>query len=451
MHNSLISNFWNSQEQNPPVSPLLRGVGSSFSFTIHATEWYARAGVIETPHGIIHTPTFMPVGTQAAMKWLTREQLLSTGAEISLVNTYHAYLQPGHEVVREFGGLHGFMQHPLPILTDSGGFQVFSLGAQMEKKHLARSRQQIEWKGKGTGKNPPSPLVRGAETNPLTNPPSLVKITEDGVHFRSHRDGSKHFFTPESVMDIEEALGADIIMAFDECASGESTHAYARKAMDRTHRWATRCVDRWKTLQDERAGRWLPYQALFAIMQGVIYDDLRVESCKYISDLDTPGVAIGWLSVGESKEDMYRIMDVLAPHLPYSKPHYLMGVGTPEDLVEGIARGIDMMDCVLPTRLARHGVAFSQFGNCKITNAKYALEKSGIPVHPELSTMVSRTYSLGYLKHLYTAGESLAGMLVSMHNIEYLVNIARKSREAILAGEFEKFRKRFWNEMNVSR
>ncbi len=449
MHNSLISNFWNSQEQNPPVSPLLRGVGSSFSFTIHATEWYARAGVIETPHGIIHTPTFMPVGTQAAMKWLTREQLLSTGAEISLVNTYHAYLQPGHEVVREFGGLHGFMQHPLPILTDSGGFQVFSLGAQMEKKHLARSSKQ--WEGKDFS-TPAAASTRNDKLgNPTQKPQSLVKITEDGVHFRSHRDGSKHFFTPESVMDIEEALGADIIMAFDECASGESTHAYARKAMDRTHRWATRCVDRWKTLQDERAGRWLPYQALFAIMQGVIYDDLRVESCKYISDLDTPGVAIGWLSVGESKEDMYRIMDVLAPHLPYSKPHYLMGVGTPEDLVEGIARGIDMMDCVLPTRLARHGVAFSQFGNCKITNAKYALEKSGIPVHPELSTMVSRTYSLGYLKHLYTAGESLAGMLVSMHNIEYLVNIARKSREAILAGEFEKFRKRFWNEMNVSR
>ena len=183
----------------------------------------------------------------------------------------------------------------------------------------------------------------------------------------------------------------------------------------------------------------------------MIYDDLRVESCKYISDLDTPGVAIGGLSVGESKEDMYRIMDILAPHLPPTKPHYLMGVGTPEDLVEGIARGIDMMDCVLPTRLARHGVAFSQFGNCKITNAKYALEKSGIPIHPELSTMVSRTYSLGYLKHLYTAGESLAGQLVSMHNIEYLVNITKKSREAILRGEFEIFRKRFWNEMNVGK
>lgn len=186
-------------------------------------------------------------------------------------------------------------------------------------------------------------------------------------------------------------------------------------------------------------------------MQGVVYDDLRVESCKYISDLGTPGVAIGGLSVGESKEDMYRIMETLAPHLPVERPHYLMGVGTPEDLVEGIARGIDMMDCVLPTRLARHGVAFSQFGNCKITNAKYELEKTGIPVHPELSTMVSREYSLGYLKHLYAAGESLAGILVSMHNIEYLMNIAKKSREAILAGEFELFRKRFWSEMNIAK
>lgn len=367
----------------------------------------------------------MPVGTQAAMKWLTREQLLSTGAEISLVNTYHAYLQPGHEVVREFGGLHGFMQHPLPILTDSGGFQVFSLGSQMEKKNFSK--------------------------NPNSSEKSLVKITEEWVHFRSHRDGSKHFFTPESVMEVEEALGADIIMAFDECASGDSTHAYARAAMDRTHRWATRCVSKWQELQMRREGEWLPYQALFAIMQGVVYDDLRVESCKYISDLGTPGVAIGGLSVGESKEDMYRIMETLAPHLPVERPHYLMGVGTPEDLVEGIARGIDMMDCVLPTRLARHGVAFSQFGNCKITNAKYELEKTGIPVHPELSTMVSREYSLGYLKHLYTAGESLAGILVSMHNIEYLMNIAKKSREAILVGEFELFRKRFWSEMNIAK
>ncbi len=425
--------------QTPPHPPF-SGEGSRwFSFSIEATEWYARAGTITTPHGVIHTPSFMPVGTQAAMKGLTREQLVSTGAEISLVNTYHTYLQPGHEVIRSFGGLHDFMQHPLPILTDSGGFQVFSLGAQMEKRHLGKNEK---WKMKNI------PLIPGAET---MKPPSLVKITEDGVHFRSHRDGSKHFFTPESVMEVEEALGADIIMAFDECASGDSTYDYARSAMDRTHRWATRCVTKWQELQLIREGKWLPYQALFAIMQGVVYDDLRVESCRYISDLDTPGVAIGGLSVGESKEDMYRILDILAPHLPRAKPHYLMGVGTPEDLVEGIARGIDMMDCVLPTRLARHGVAFSQFGNCKITNAKYALEKSGIPVHPELSTMVSRTYSLGYLKHLYTAGESLAGQLVSMHNIEYLVNIVRRSREAILAGEFELFRKRFWSEMNIGK
>ena len=397
----------------------------NFSFRVEATEWYARAGTIMTPHGIIHTPTFMPVGTQAAMKGLTREELVSTGAEISLVNTYHTYLQPGHEVIRGFGWLHGFMQHPLPILTDSGGFQVFSLGSQMEKKNLS--------------KNPNNPEK------------SLVKITEEWVQFRSHRDGSKHFFTPESVMEVEEALGADIIMAFDECASGESTHAYARKAMDRTHRWATRCVDHWKILQEKREWGGLPYQALFAIMQGVVYDDLRIDSCKYITDLDTPWVGIWGLSVGESKEDMYRTLDILALHLPQSKPHYLMGVGTPEDLVEGIARGIDMMDCVLPTRLARHGVAFSQFGNCKITNAKYELEKSGIPVHPELSTMVSRTYSLGYLKHLYTAWESLAWQLVSMHNLEYLINIARKSREAILIGEFELFRKRFWSEMNINK
>lgn len=430
-----------------------------FSFTLEAIDGAARAGIIETPHWLIHTPTFMPVGTQAAMKWLTREQLLETGAEISLVNTYHAYLEPGHEVVREFGWLHSFMQHPLPILTDSGGFQVFSLGAQMEKRQRAENREQKTGNRKEK-QTPTPPLSEGQDqwSNSLksqpanqqtSKPASLVKITEDGVHFRSHRDGSKHFFTPESVMEIEEALGADIVMAFDECASGESTHTYARKAMDRTHRWAERCVKHWTMLQEKRVGEWLPFQALFGIIQWVIYDDLRVESCKYVSSLDTPGIAIGGLSVWESKEDMYRILDVLAPILPVDKPHYLMGVGTPEDLVEGIARGIDMMDCVLPTRLARHGVAFSMYGNCKITNAKYKLEKSWIPVHPELATTVSRSYSLGYLKHLYTAGESLAGMLVSMHNIEYLLNIARLAREAILAGRFAEFRKKFWSEMNV--
>ncbi len=429
-----------------------------FSFTLEAIDGQARAGIIETPHGLIHTPTFMPVGTQAAMKGLTREQLLSTGAEISLVNTYHTYLEPGHETIRAFGGLHQFMGHPLPILTDSGGFQVFSLGSQMEKKHFEKGRRQIEnkWRMKNEQwrieeKENDFLKIDSASSAEWRKPQSLVKITEDGVHFRSHRDGSKHFFTPESVMEIEEALGADIIMAFDECASGESTHAYARKAMERTHRWATRCVGRHTELQKMREGEGLPYQALFGIIQWVVFDDLRVESCKYISDLDTPGIAIGGLSVGESKEDMYRILDVLAPILPVDKPHYLMGVGTPEDLVEGIARGIDMMDCVLPTRLARHGVAFSMYGNCKITNAKYALETSGIPVHPELSTIVSREYSLGYLKHLYTAGESLAGMLVSMHNIEYLTNIARKSREAILAGEFEAFRQKFFSEMNLKK
>jgi queuine tRNA-ribosyltransferase len=410
-----------------------------FSFTLEAIDGQARAGMIETPHGVIHTPIFMPVGTQATIKWLTREMIYETWAEIMLSNTYHLYLEPGHETVRHFGGLHKFMGVDLPILTDSGWFQVFSLGSQMEKKFQVKSEK---WKVKN-GEPDFSTSSKWQKSQ------SLVKITEEWVHFRSHRDGSKHFFTPESVMEIEEALGADIIMAFDECASGDSTHEYARKAMDRTHRWASRCVTKWSELQEKREGEWLPYQALFAIMQGVVYDDLRTESCRYISELDTPGVAIGGLSVGESKEDMYRTLDILSPILPVEKPHYLMGVGTPEDLVEGIARGIDMMDCVLPTRLARHGVAFSMYGNCKITNAKYALESGGIPVHPELATTVSRTYSLGYLKHLYTAWESLAGMLVSMHNIEYLLNIARKSREAILAGRFDEFRKRFWREMNV--
>ena len=390
----------------------------SFEFTLEATDWLARAGTLSTPHGDIQTPIFMPVGTHASVKGVHKDHILEIGTQIMLSNTYHLYLRPGDETIAHFGGLHEFMNINLPILTDSGGFQVFSLG---QMKNSPGSKESGETK-------------------------SLVKITEDGVEFRSHLDGSKHMFTPERAMQIQANLGADIIMAFDECAPGTSTHSYARAAMGRTHRWASRCVIEHTEQQKIRADKWLHPQALFPIAQGVIYDDLRVDSVKYISDLDMPGVAIGGISVGESKPDMIRILDAIAPHLPPSKPHYLMGLGTPEDLIEGIYRWIDMFDCVLPTRLGRHGVAYTSRGNIKVTNEKYKLEKEGIYTRPEYSTMVSRTYSLGYLRHLFKVGEMLAGQLVSLHNLEFLLNLSREARKAIMEGRYEAFRKDFWAE-----
>ena len=380
----------------------------SFEFTLEATDWLARAGTLSTPHGDIQTPIFMPVGTHASVKGVHKDHILEIGTQIMLSNTYHLYLRPGDETIAHFGGLHEFMNINLPILTDSGGFQVFSLG---QMKNSPGSKESGETK-------------------------SLVKITEDGVEFRSHLDGSKHMFTPERAMQIQANLGADIIMAFDECAPGTSTHSYARAAMGRTHRWASRCVIEHTEQQKIRADKWLHPQALFPIAQGVIYDDLRVDSVKYISDLDMPGVAIGGISVGESKPDMIRILDAIAPHLPPSKPHYLMGLGTPEDLIEGIYRWIDMFDCVLPTRLGRHGVAYTSRGNIKVTNEKYKLEKEGIYTRPEYSTMVSRTYSLGYLRHLFKVGEMLAGQLVSLHNLEFLLNLSREARKAIMEGRY---------------
>lgn len=381
------------------------------SFTLQATDGYARAGIVHTPHGDIHTPIFMPVGTRSALKWLTTDQIRDIGAEIMLVNNYHSYLRPGTEVVESFGGLHNFMDVDLPILTDSGGFQVFSLGLGM---------QNDSWE-------------------------KLAKVTEEWVHFRSYLDGSKHFFTPESVMGMQCAFGADIIMAFDECAPGGSTREYARAAMERTHRWAERSRAQWLANEKIRAEKWLYPQALFGIIQWVVYDDLRVESAEFIKSLDTPGVAIGGLSVGESKEDMYRIMDTLAPHLPESKPHYLMWVGTPEDLVEGMMRGIDMFDCVLATRIGRHGEAFSSYGNIKIWGEKYKFSQDKIPMLPEHETSVSKRYSLAYLRHLVNVWEATGGLLLSLHNIEYLLNLTKTAREAIIAGKYSEFRERFWS------
>jgi queuine tRNA-ribosyltransferase len=382
-----------------------------FAFNLEKTDGFARAGTIMTPHGDIQTPIFMPVGTRSAVKWATIDQVKEIGSEIMLVNNYHSYLRPGCDVIESFGGLHKFMDVDIPILTDSGGFQVFSLGLGMINQ----------------------------------NGEKLAKITEEWVHFRSYLDGSKHFFTPESVMDSEDALGADIMMAFDECAPGGSTHEYARSAMERTHRWAVRSQAQWQKNAKIREEKWLYPQALFGIIQWVVYEDLRRESCEFIKSLDLPGIAIGGLSVWESKEDMLRILDVLAPILPESKPHYLMGVGTPEDLVEGIARGIDMFDCVLPTRIGRHGEAFSSYGNIKISGEKYKFSQDKIPMLPEHETQVSKRYSLGYLRHLINVGEATGWVLLSLHNIEYLLNIAKTARKAILDGKFQEFYDRFWS------
>lgn len=384
---------------------------NTFSFALERVDGAARAGMLVTPHGVVRTPIFMPVGTRSAMKWLTTDQIKEIGAEIMLVNNYHSYLRPGCDVVESFGGLHKFMNVDLPILMDSWGFQVFSLGLGMTSE----------------------------------NGEKLAKVTEEWVHFRSYLDGSKHFFNPENVMDMQSALWADIIMAFDECAPGGSSHAYAKQAMERTHRWALRSKEQWQRNEEIRKEKWLHPQALFAIIQWVVYDDLRAQSAKYIASLDTPGIAIWGLSVGETKEDMYRILDVLAPLLPKEKPHYLMGVGTPEDLIEGIARGIDMMDCVLPTRIGRHGEVFTSFWNFKIGNEKYKYSQEKIPMAEGFETSVSKKYSLGYLRHLINVWEATGGALLSLHNIEYLLLLAKKSRSAILSGNFSHFREEFWS------
>jgi queuine tRNA-ribosyltransferase len=381
------------------------------TFTIHATDGYARTGSLHTPHGAVHTPVFMPVGTLATVKGVSREQLDDIGSQITLANTYHLYLSPGHERIGgTFGGLHEFMNYHKPLLTDSGGYQVFSLGA--------------------SGR-----LLTGTGLKPAT-------ISDEGVVFYSHRDGSCHFFSPAKAMQIQASLGADIVMAFDECAPKDSDHAYATIAMNRTHDWARQSHAAHGEAQVVRKEQGKHEQLFFPIIQGCMYGDLRIESAKYIASLDTPGIAIGGLSVGESMSVRNDMLDILAAHLPVGKPHYLMGLGTPEDLVEGIYRGIDMFDCVLPARLGRHGVVFSSQGRLVVKSARYASQTSGIPVDDDLSTHVSRTYSLGYLRHLLHVGETLGGQLLTLHNLEYLHNITRGARQHIEKGTFEIFRER---------
>lgn len=401
-----------------------------FDFTLENTDWFARAGKFTTAHGDFHTPIFMPVGTKSSVKWIHKEELDDMWAEIILNNTYHLYLRPGHDIVKHFGWAHKFMNYDKPILTDSGWFQVFSLGQQKYSKSI------------------PSPLH--SEVLPLTSKEDkkgkikqdLVKITEEWVHFRSFIDGSKHFFNAENVMDIQSDLWADIIMAFDECAPGDSDWWYAKAAMERTHRWAERCVNHWKVNNKKREAEWNYPQALFPIIQWVIYEDLRKQSADFISQLDTPGIAIWGLSVWEPKKDMYRILDVLKEHMPENKPRYLMGVGTPEDLIEWIYRWIDMFDCVLPTRLGRHGVAFTYGWNIRLKNKKWSLSKD--PLDSDCECKVCKNYTKWYLRHLIQENEMQGMQLLSYHNLYFLINLWKQARTAILENRFEAFRDAFW-------
>ncbi|MBI2760100.1 MAG: tRNA guanosine(34) transglycosylase Tgt [Chloroflexi bacterium] len=358
-----------------------------FRFTLTAGARGPRTGTIETSHGVVQTPAFMPVGTQATVKSLAPADVRATGAEILLCNAYHLMLRPGTDLIARAGGLHGFMRWDRPILTDSGGFQVFSLG-------------------------------------------HLRSVTDQGAVFRSHLDGGTHELTPERAMAVEEALGADIIMAFDECPPAHADYSAAATATERTNRWAERCVTAHTT-----------DQALFAICQGGMHADLRRASAELIAGLDVAGCAIGGLSVGEEKALTWPMLEASVAPLPVDKPRYMMGVGSPEDLIEGVRRGVDMFDCVLPTRLGRNGALFTRDGRINISNARYAADLG--PVDPECDCPACADFSAAYLRHLFAAEELLAYRLASQHNIRFLVRLMEQSRAAITAGAFDTFAETF--------
>ena len=366
-----------------------------FTFDLMAKEGMARAGVFHTAHGPLLTPVYAPVGTQASVKAVTPRQLHEVGASLVLANTYHLYLRPGDALVAALGGVHHFMGWDGPMLTDSGGFQVFSLAG-------------------GGGKQ------------------SLRKIDDDGVTFRSHIDGRTHRFTPEKVMEIEQNLGADIAMVLDECSVPDDYDYLKRQALPRTHAWAERCK-----MAHTRAD-----QALFGIVQGGIYPDLRQASAEALLPLDFPGYAIGGLSVGESKADMHVALDATTPALPEGKPRYLMGVGTPEDLVEGVARGIDIFDCVLPTRVARNGQALLRTGKFNMRNARFAEDPA--PLDETCDCYTCRHFSRAYIRHLFVAKEMLGATLLTIHNLHTMLSLMGDIRSAIVAGCFGEFRAAFW-------
>jgi queuine tRNA-ribosyltransferase len=355
----------------------------------------ARLCSLTTPHGKIDTPIFMPVGTQATVKAMTPEELCEIGAQIILANTYHLYIRPGHELMERMGGLHAFMHWDRPILTDSGGFQVFSLG-------------------------------------------ELRKISEEGVRFQSHLDGSPHFISPENAVAIQEALGGDIIMCFDECPPYPAEYDYVRRSAELTTRWAGRCKEA------KRRGD----QALFGIVQGGMHRDLREQSANDLRALGFDGYALGGLSVGEEKGLMYEIMGYCAPFLPFDKPRYVMGIGAPEDLIEGINSGFDMFDCVMPTRNARNGMLFTANGSMNIKNALYAEDNS--PIDGECACYVCKNYSRAYLRHLFRSGEILASRLNTWHNLYYYLSLMADARKAIAEDRFSQFRREFYAKRQLS-
>ncbi len=358
----------------------------AFSFRVQAASGRARAGLLETPHGAVETPVFMPVGTAGAVKGLTPRDLEEVGARIVLANTYHLMLRPGDSLLAELGGLHHFTGWSGPFLTDSGGYQVFSLS-------------------------------------------SLRHITEEGADFRSHLDGTAHHLSPERSMEVQMNLGADIAMAMDECPPYPAPREAVEAATARTMRWARR----------SRAAHRRRDQVLFGIVQGGVFLDLRERSAREITDLDFPGYAVGGLSVGEPKEDMHRVLDCVEPVLPRDRPRYLMGVGTPEDLLAGVARGIDMFDCVLPTRNARNGQLFTSRGKLSIRNARYKADPR--PPDPGCACYTCRTMSRAYLRHLHQAGEITAASLMTLHNLAFYLDTLKRVRQSILLGQFEEFRK----------
>lgn len=343
----------------------------------------------------------MPVGTKGTVKTMKPEELKETGSQIILANTYHLYLRPGHELIKKMGGLHKFMNWNGPILTDSGGFQVFSLGTN---NTLSKNKSPKRHKDK-----------------------DMVKITDNGVEFKSVLDGSKHLFTPEKVMQIEHALGADIIMAFDECPPAFADRDYAKQSMGKTHSWALRCKKEHEKLNKKQKVK----QSLFPIIQGGMYDDLRIESAKFMTALDLPGIAIGGLAVGEPREITWKMIDLILPHLPKNKPRYMMGIGTPEDIREAIKRGIDMFDCVLPTRLGRHGSAFTSKGQIHIKNEENKLSKK--PLDDKCGCYVCQNYTRAYLRHLIMESEILGIHLLSWHNIAFLHDIVKSEKKKISA------------------
>lgn len=368
-----------------------------FSFEIEKVcpKTGARAGIFHTPRGDIKTPVFMPVGTQGTVKGLRPEDLNDMGAQIILSNTYHLFLRPGHDIVEKAGGLHKFMNWEKPILTDSGGFQVFSLS-------------------------------------------DLRKVNDKGVEFRSHLSGEKFMMTPELCMQIQHSLDSDINMALDQCTEASATYAEAESALKLTHSWLERCY------KEHKGGKHI----LFPIVQGNMYKDLRAKSAEFCKDYARCGIAIGGLSVGEEKSLMYDILDFLNPKLPQNMPRYLMGVGSPDCLVEGYARGVDMMDCVLPTRIARNGTAFSKDGKMVIKNSSY--KEDFRPIEEDCDCYACKHFSRAYIRHLINAGEMLGAELLSIHNLRFLINLAEKSREAIMGGYFAEFKDDFLKRYKIS-